>query len=130
MKKYLVVLAALAMVAVAAGAAMAQEKPPTTVTLTATNGNVTFDHAKHSKMEGVKCDQCHHASKPEKALKAAHEACKNCHTKPATAPVKTAMMNAFHVPMAKSGTCIDCHTKQAAGGKKSPVKCPECHKKA
>jgi hypothetical protein len=130
MKKSLVVLAALAMVAFVAGAAMAQEKAPTTVTLKATNGNVTFDHAKHSKMEGVKCEQCHHASKPEHPAKSAHEACGTCHTKPATAPMKTATMNAFHVAMAKSGTCIDCHTKQAAGGKKAPLKCPDCHKKA
>jgi hypothetical protein len=108
----------------------AQEKQPTTVVLKGSPmGGVKFDHAKHSKMEGVKCDQCHHASKPEKALKAAHEACQDCHTKTAAAPMKTVTQGAFHTAMAKGGTCIDCHVKQNAAGKKAPTKCPECHKK-
>jgi hypothetical protein len=130
MKKFLVVLSAVAAALCMAGSAWAQEKPPTTVVLKGNPmGGVKFDHAMHSKMEGVKCDQCHHASKPEKPNKTAHQACMDCHTKPATAPMKTATMGAFHVAMAKGGTCIDCHVKQDAAGKKAPTKCPDCHKK-
>jgi hypothetical protein len=133
MKKSLVILFVLAVAVAVAGIAQAQEKPaPTTVVLKALKapmGNVKFDHAKHSKMEGVKCDTCHHASKTEKPYpaKVAHQACDGCHTKPAVAPIKTA--NPFHVAMAKSGVCVDCHVKQNAAGKKAPAKCPECHKK-
>jgi hypothetical protein len=114
------------------GMAYAQEKAPTTVILKgAPLGGVKFDHAKHSKLEGVKCDVCHHASKPEKPSKTAHEDCQGCHTKAATAPMKTNAQGAFHVAMAKSGLCIDCHVKAIAAGKVAPAagKCPLCHKK-
>jgi hypothetical protein len=133
MKKSLVILSVLALAVFMSGIVSAQEKPaPTSVVLKAFKspmGNVKFDHAKHSKMDGVKCDTCHHASKTEKpyAAKIAHQACDACHTKPAVAPMKT--VNPFHVAMAKSGICVDCHVKQAAAGKKPPAKCPECHKK-
>jgi hypothetical protein len=90
---------------------------------------VKFDHAKHSKTEGAKCETCHHPSKPEKPSKTAHEKCQTCHTKAATAPMKTATQGAFHKAMAKSGLCIDCHAKAVAAGKTAPMKCPECHKK-
>jgi hypothetical protein len=136
MKRFLAILSVIAVAACMSGIASAQEKPaPTTVvikSLKAPMGGVKFDHAKHSKMEGVKCDSCHHASKPEKAYpaKVTHEACGDCHTKPATAPMKT--VNPFHVAMAKSGLCVDCHVKSATvAGKKPPTagKCMECHKK-
>lgn len=130
MKKFLVVLSVFAVAAFMSGIASAQEKVPGTVVLKgAPLGGVKFDHAKHSKMEGVKCETCHHASKPEHASKVAHEPCQTCHTKAATAPMKTAAQAAFHAAMAKGGTCIDCHVKQNAAGKKAPMKCPECHKK-
>lgn len=130
MKKFLVILAAVAVGLSFAGVVSAQEKPPTTTILKGSPmGGVKFDHAKHSKMDGVKCEQCHHASKPEHASKIAHEKCQTCHTKAATAPMKTATQGAFHVAMAKGGTCIDCHVKQNAAGKKAPTKCPDCHKK-
>jgi hypothetical protein len=32
--------------------------------------------------------------------------------------------------MAKTGTCVSCHIKQAAAGKTTPTKCADCHKKA
>jgi hypothetical protein len=92
-------------------------------------GGVKFDHAAHTKLAADKCVTCHHASKPEKAAKAAQENCQDCHTKTATAPMKTTTKLAFHDSVAKTGVCIDCHTKEAAAGKKAPVKCPECHKK-
>lgn len=93
-------------------------------------GGVKFDHKAHQALVGDKCDTCHHASKPEKPLKAKQQKCQDCHSgKTATAPMKTAARAAFHDPMAKKGTCVDCHVKQAAAGKKVPVKCADCHKK-
>ena len=74
-----------------------------------------------------KCDTCHHASKPEKAMKAKQEKCQNCHEKAATAPMKTNAKAAFHDAMAKKGICVGCHVKEAAAGKKTPTKCNECH---
>jgi hypothetical protein len=92
-------------------------------------GAVKFDHAKH--IEGkIECQTCHHASKPEKPMKAEHEACTDCHTKVAQAPMKTKLQAAFHDPMAKKGLCIDCHVKKAAEGVKTPAKCTDCHNKA
>jgi len=44
--------------------------------------------------------------------------------------MKTATQGAFHNPTAKSGTCIDCHLKMNAGGKKAPTMCMQCHNKA
>ena len=132
MKKVLVILSVFAFAVAMSGIAYAQETPPTVVILKGSPmGGVKFNHAMHSKMEGVKCDTCHHASKPEKASTKAHENCQNCHTKAATAPMKTATQGAFHVAMAKSGLCIDCHAKAIAAGKAAPAagKCPMCHKK-
>jgi hypothetical protein len=132
MKRLVVILSVLAVAVAFSGLAYAQEKAPTVVILKGSPmGGVKFDHAKHSKLEGVKCDVCHHASKPEKPSKTAHEECQGCHTKAATPPMKTAAQGAFHVAMAKSGLCIDCHVKAIAAGKKAPAagKCAECHKK-
>ena len=132
MKKFLVILSVMAVAVFMSGIASAQEKAPGTVILKGSPmGGVKFDHAKHSKLEGAKCETCHHASKPEKANKTAHQACQDCHTKAATPPMKTATQGAFHVAMAKSGVCIDCHVKAIAAGKKAPAagKCAECHKK-
>jgi Class III cytochrome C family len=130
MKKFLVILAAVAVAGAMSGIASAQEKPPTVVILKGSPmGGVKFDHAMHSKMPGVKCENCHHPSKPQHPAKSAHEACPICHTKVATPPMTTNMQGAFHAAMAKSGTCIDCHLKENAAGKKAPTKCPECHKK-
>jgi len=132
MKRLVVILSVLAVALAFSGLAYAQEKAPTVVILKgAPLGGVKFDHAKHAKLDGVKCDVCHHASKPEKPSKTAHQECQDCHTKAATPPMKTATQGAFHVAMAKSGLCIDCHVKAIAAGKKAPAagKCAECHKK-
>jgi nitrate/TMAO reductase-like tetraheme cytochrome c subunit len=108
--------------------ALAQKAPTAPIVLKgAPNGAVTFDHSKHA---GVKCETCHHASKPEKPAKAAQQACTDCHTKVAQAPMKTKLQAAFHNPTAQSGICIDCHKKEAAAGKAAPTKCAQCHKKA
>jgi hypothetical protein len=102
-------------------------KPPGVVMLKAPLGVVKFDHAAHSKKPGATCATCHHASKPEKAMKGAQENCGDCHTSVAAAPMTTKLQAAFHDPMAKKGICIDCHLKNAE--KKAPTKCTECHKK-
>jgi nitrate/TMAO reductase-like tetraheme cytochrome c subunit len=44
--------------------------------------------------------------------------------------MKTVTQAAFHNPAAKSGTCIDCHLKMNAEGKKAPTTCMQCHSKA
>jgi hypothetical protein len=128
MKKLLYVALALVAMALVAGpaVALAQEKAPTTVVLKgAPMGGVKFNHAAHQKIVGDKCETCHHASKPEKALASKHQKCQDCHTKVATAPMKTKTQTAFHDPMAKKGVCMDCHVAQ----KKGPAKCADCHKK-
>jgi sRNA-binding protein len=128
MKRTILVLALIAGVALLAVPVTAQTTPPTKVVLKGNPmGGVTFDHAKHAKLVGDKCDTCHHASKPEKAAKAKQEKCQTCHEKVATAPMKTGAKAAFHDPMAKKGVCVDCHVKEAAAGKKAPLKCNECH---
>ena len=129
--RLIAVLLGLALVFVACTTAAAQAKAPQdTYVLKAPNGAVKFDHKAHVAAADKKCDTCHHASKPEKPSKAAQEACSDCHTKTAEAPMKTKLQAAFHDPTAKKGTCIDCHTKAAAAGKKAPTKCTECHNKA
>jgi Class III cytochrome C family len=119
--------------ALAGGALHAQtpKEPDTAVLAGAPLGAVTLDHKAHTKTYGAKCDACHHPSKGEKPLKAAHQKCGDCHTKAAAAPMKTKLQAAFHDPMAKKGTCVDCHQQAAAkGNKKAPARCADCHKKA
>lgn len=107
----------------------AQTVPKTPIILRgAAMGGVTFDHTSHLKV-AAKCEVCHHASRPEKPLKAQYEACTDCHTKPPTSPVKTSIQAAFHNPSATSGLCIDCHKTENANGRAAPVKCADCHKK-
>ncbi len=96
-------------------------------TLKAPLGAVKFDHKKHSTQ--FKCTDCHHASKPEKPNKTQYEACTACHTNPPQAGMKTKLQAAFHNPTATAGTCVNCHKKEAAAGKKTPAKCTDCHKK-
>ena len=95
-------------------------------------GGVKFEHKLHSETREIKCEICHHASKPEKPLASPQQACQSCHTKTATAPMKTNTAAAFHKSMAAAGgLCIDCHKAENAKGKKAPVspKCMDCHKK-
>ena len=110
--------------------AQAQGKAPGVVILKGNPlGGVKFDHPAHQKLAADKCVVCHHASKPEKALKGPQENCQDCHTKTVAAPMKTPVKLTFHDGLAKKGVCIDCHIKEVAAGKKVPVKCVECHKK-
>lgn len=93
-------------------------------------GGVKFMHNVHAKDRASnKCITCHHGAKPGKTAKSATESCADCHTKTATAPMKTTYKLAFHDAMAKKGVCIDCHLAQNAKGKKAPTKCTDCHQK-
>ena len=92
-------------------------------------GGVRLEHKLHVERAANKCETCHHASRPEKPATAPQQACSTCHTKVAASPMKTKYQAAFHNPTAQSGTCVDCHKAENAKGKKSPVKCAECHKK-
>lgn len=115
-----------------ASTAFAQAKAPKDVIILkgAPMGGVKFLHKAHSTERGIKCDKCHHPSKAEKPSKVATQSCADCHTKTATAPMKTKYQAAFHNPTATAGICIDCHKKEVAAGKKAPTKCNECHQKA
>ncbi len=92
-------------------------------------GGVRLEHKLHAQRAGNTCTTCHHASKAAKPAAAPQQACSDCHTKVAAAPMKTKYQAAFHNPAAQSGTCIDCHKTESARGKKAPLKCVECHKK-
>ncbi len=114
--------------ALAQGAAV--KAPDTVILKGAPAGGVKFDHKKHAGTDTSKCQTCHHASKAEKPSKTEQQKCTDCHTKAVTAPMKTKTRDAFHDPLAKKGTCVDCHQAEAAkGNKKIPAKCPDCHKK-
>jgi hypothetical protein len=110
--------------------AQAPKEPETVILKGSPLGGVKFEHKLHSKDRAIKCTACHHASKPEKAMTSANQRCQDCHTKPPVAPMKTGLPAAFHDPMVKKGTCVDCHVAEVAKGKKAPVKCNECHIKA
>lgn len=105
------------------------KQPDTTILKGAPIGGVKLSHKAHTSTYGAKCENCHHASKPERPLKTANQSCMDCHTKAVAAPMKTNTRSAFHDPMAKSGVCVDCHAAPANKGKKVPAKCADCHKK-
>lgn len=114
-------------------AAQAKKKvePPDTVILkqAPVMGGVKLLHKLHVERAANKCETCHHASKPQKANTSPQQACRECHTKTAAAPMKTKLQAAFHNPTAQAGSCITCHKTENAKGKKAPVKCADCHKK-
>jgi Zn finger protein HypA/HybF involved in hydrogenase expression len=105
----------------------APKEPDTVILKGAPIGGVKFQHKVHAHDNKVKCETCHHPSKPEKAMKGPQQKCTDCHTKTVAAPMKTTTRAAFHDPMAKKGLCVDCHA--TAKDKKVPAKCPDCHKK-
>lgn len=88
------VLAALLMVAFAATAALAQG--PESVVMKAKNGDVTFNHKKHST--SMECKTCHGEGAPAKITldkDKAHGLCKKCHEEKKAGPTK----------------CGECHKK-------------------
>jgi hypothetical protein len=122
----LVIICLLAMLC---GSARSQDAPSAAVLLKGpTMGAVRFPHSAHTRVAG-KCEVCHHASKPEKPLKAPQEACTDCHTKPPTPPVTIGLQKAFHNSTATTGLCITCHQTENSHGKAAPVQCADCHKK-
>jgi hypothetical protein len=129
----MVALVAVGLAGLTAPAVFSQAKQPkeTVILKGAPIGGVKFEHKLHEGYAEKKCETCHHASKPEKANTAPQQACFDCHATPAKAPMKTNRQAAFHNPLGKAGTCIDCHLAQNAKGKKAPVgpKCMDCHKK-
>ena len=93
-------------------------------------GGVLFAHRVHAENHaGGRCGTCHHPSRPEKPASAPQQACRGCHVKPPQPPMKTGTQAAFHNPTATSGTCIDCHLRMNATGKKAPTTCMQCHKR-
>ena len=128
----LIALCSIALAAVCGARTAAQggpKGPDTAVMAGGAPGKVTLTHKAHAVQYGAKCESCHHPSKPGKALKTDHQKCGDCHTKAVSAPMKTKLQAAFHDPMAKKGTCVDCHVQANAKGKKAPVKCADCHRK-
>jgi Class III cytochrome C family len=97
-KKYLATLFVAVAFAFSASAATAPAKP---VVLNAKNGNVTFNHSKHSTL---KCEACHASAEGGK-------------------------IEGFGKDKAHA-TCVECHKKEAAAGKTAPTKCADCHKPA
>ena len=90
------VLAAALMVVFAASAALAAA-PPESVVMKAKNGNVTFDHKKHSA-DPASCKACHGEGAPAKLTLGkdpAHKLCKGCHEEKKAGPTK----------------CGECHKK-------------------
>lgn len=114
---------------VVAAASQGGKEPDTVVLKGAPMGGVKLAHKAHAHDLKVKCETCHHPSRPEKALKSPQQACSDCHTKTVAAPMKTNARAAFHDAPGKKGICIDCHATEAPKGKKAPVKCLDCHKK-
>jgi hypothetical protein len=104
-------------------------QPKGVVLLSAKLGAVSFDHGLHAGERKIACTACHHPSRPEKPLSAENQGCRECHTTPASAPMKTGLQAAFHDPKAATGTCIGCHKQTVAKGKAAPLKCTECHKR-
>ena len=129
--RFLVLSFSIFAIGLAVRAAQQAKAPDTMILKGSPMGGVKFDHKAHSETYAAnKCETCHHPSKPQKPATVPQQACRDCHTKPAKPPMKTVTQAAFHNPLAKAGTCIDCHLKMnAAEGKKAPTTCVQCHKK-
>ncbi len=105
MRKMLVLLAIVALVASTAFVAVAQDKGPASIKMEVKMGDVTLDHAKHQGL--TDCVTCHHTG--DYAL------CKSCHGAKPEAPKSK---KAYH------DQCKGCHKND--GG---PTKCKGCHVK-
>ena len=112
--------------ATAAPPGPAPQPPSGKVTLPAKLGAVTFDHEGHAGRLRIACTTCHHPSRPQTPMASKEQACRDCHTMPATPPMKTSLQAAFHDPRGATGMCIDCHKQKGAS---APVKCLGCHQK-
>ena len=124
MKRFLIVLAILALVGAAAAIAAAQIPAGKEVlTFEHKLGNVTFEHATHAGLEGVECVTCHHKTEGD----ATPQACVECHpSKVEKDSDDIKLKDAVH------DMCWGCHQEKVdAGLKGGPVKgaksCKECH---
>ncbi len=83
-------------------------------------GGIKLTHKEHVQHAGGNCDVCHHESRPEKHETKAYQACRDCHTRPLPAGVKTSRQAAFHASNAQKGICIDCHKEQNRRARRRP----------
>jgi hypothetical protein len=105
MKKMLILMIAVSFVAVAAMSVVANDKGPAEITLEASMGTVTFNHAAHQE-RNADCTTCHHQGE--------FTTCHSCHDGKGVAPKAK---KAFH------NNCKGCHAELKSG----PTKCKECH---
>ncbi len=106
MKKFMILLVALAFISSAAVAVVAADKGPAEVKMPTKMGEITFNHTAHQGR--TECATCHHAGVEAGA-------CRSCHGAKADAPKSK---KAFHK------TCKGCHKKTDG-----PTKCKGCHVK-
>ncbi|NIA20263.1 MAG: cytochrome C [Xanthomonadaceae bacterium] len=120
MKKIFVLFIAVSFLAVAGFAFAAPKAPAKALVIKSAKMKkppVTFEHAKHAKLE---CSKCHHKwdGKDDEP-----KACGTCH-KAKKEGKKLSVKNAAHK------TCRGCHrTMKKAGKKTGPTKCSKCHVK-
>lgn len=100
---------------------------PDTVVFTPERGKVVFAHRKHGEI--AECTSCHHESKSEKPLEKPRQKCSSCHASEPTPPMKTSLEFAMHDTENETGTCFDCHHKEAEAGKEVPSRCRSCHQR-
>jgi len=104
MKKVFVLIFSLIILSILSGLSFASV--PDTISMYAKNGNVEFNHLKHSKT--IECSSCHHVGDQVK--------CSKCHGVNANAP---------NAKKAMHKNCKGCHKSLKQG----PTKCKECHVK-
>lgn len=125
-----IVIAVALSFAIAAGVVIASDKGPEEMVLKtdAAKKPALFPHAKHQKMEGATCAECHH-SKGADGKQAAYvdgqkiEQCVTCHNADMPNETLNSFKKAAHI------NCKDCHKTKAAEGLAAPTKCAGCHPK-
>jgi len=91
-----------------------------TLTLKASNGDVTFNHKKHGETVGGDCVKCHHTWKKGDT---SGKLCVDCHKEKAEGKTLSAK-DAFHKD------CQGCHKDLKAANKPAgPTSCTQCHVK-
>ncbi len=103
----------------AAGSALAVDPPKDTRTFETKQGNVAFQHTKHLAA-GMECGACHHGGEQKK--------CRTCHGKDVQGKA-VKIYDAVHNKTLEH-SCLACHAKTVAAGRKAPVECKACHVKA
>jgi hypothetical protein len=104
------------------GLVLAQKKPEATYTLKLEDAKlapVSFAHSLHSEQLKIECKTCHHKETDLQNV----QRCDTCHLAKEPKGGAAIAKDAYHK------TCVECHKKEVAQGKKAPTKCTECHKK-